>query len=227
MPVTEILYLSMIFLLAALFLKQSSGLVLSLGQYLRVLAGGALLALLSFFITEQKIGGTVLQVYHGWPHFFYNHQIKDVIDQTLIARWHFMPGPFGSYLLADLVFYCSLSLAVSFLVMLFRQGKATARVVLLAVILAAAASALVMAALPKAREARIQQEIRKANYCRKDSDCVDAGSKCPFGCYAYVNAAEAKRVAGLIAAYESNCVYSCLRCSSASCQDGVCKEVCE
>ena len=42
-------------------------------------------------------------------------------------------------------------------------------------------------AFPKIKESNLKSAIEKANYCEVDSDCVDAGEKCPFGCYNYVN----------------------------------------
>lgn len=85
-----------------------------------VSAGAVILAILSFFITEEKVGGTILQTYHGWPHFFYNHQISDVIDRTLIDKWHFLSGGFFIYPLSDVFFYVSLLL---FIFSLFKLGK--------------------------------------------------------------------------------------------------------
>jgi hypothetical protein len=80
---------------------------------------------------------------------------------------------------------------------------------------------------PKIKEARIKSELIKANYCDAASDCVNAGSKCPFGCYNYVNKNEVDRISKLINSYDSKCVYGCLTCLSAVCEDHKCKEVCE
>jgi hypothetical protein len=80
---------------------------------------------------------------------------------------------------------------------------------------------------PKIEESRIKVEIEKANYCEVDSDCVDAGGKCPFGCYAYVNKNEVGRISKLIGSFNSKCVYGCLACPSAVCENNKCKEVCE
>jgi len=81
--------------------------------------------------------------------------------------------------------------------------------------------------VPKLRESKIKQEIDKANYCNVDSDCVDAGGKCPFGCYAYVNKDEVNRISDLIGSYNSKCVYGCVSCPTAICENNKCKEVCE
>jgi hypothetical protein len=105
--------------------------------------------------------------------------------------------------------------------------KIKIKTVALAVMLIIAVFVLATTSLPKVRETRVKNAIRRANYCREDADCVDVGSKCPFGCYAYVHKNEVRKVSDIIAAYDSNCVYRCLRCPTAICQDGACKPVCE
>ena len=82
-------------------------------------------------------------------------------------------------------------------------------------------------AYPKINESRIKAEIERANYCETNSDCIDAGSKCPFGCYAYVNKNEASKISRLIESFDSKCVYGCLACPTAVCENNKCKEVCE
>lgn len=61
----------------------------------------------SFFVSGTRIGGTVLYEWHGFPHIFYQHNIKDVIDGTPIDTWSFVPGGMGIYLIANYVFYLS------------------------------------------------------------------------------------------------------------------------
>ena len=82
-------------------------------------------------------------------------------------------------------------------------------------------------AFPKIKELNIKFSIEKANYCEVDSDCVDAGGKCPFGCYAYVNKNEAEKISQLIQSYDSKCVYGCVSCLTATCKNKKCEEVCE
>ena len=79
----------------------------------------------------------------------------------------------------------------------------------------------------KHEEANIKLAIEKANYCESDSDCIDAGGKCPFGCYIYVNKNEVEKISQLIKSYESECVYGCVSCPTAICEGKKCKEVCE
>ena len=85
----------------------------------------------------------------------------------------------------------------------------------------------VFLAFPKIKESSIKSEIEKANYCNVDSDCLDAGGKCPFGCWVYVNKNEVNRISELIDSYNSKCIYSCVSCPTAICENNKCKEICE
>lgn len=80
---------------------------------------------------------------------------------------------------------------------------------------------------PRIEELYIKNQISKANYCTVDSDCVDAGRKCPFGCWLYVNKNEVSGISGLVSSFDSTCIYSCLACPTAVCENNQCKEVCE
>ncbi len=71
-------------------------------------------------------------------------------------------------------------------------------------------------------ERTIKDEIAKANHCETAADCVDASSKCPFGCHAFVNAAEASRIKGLIEGYQSTCTYSCVAIDGVDCVANTC-----
>ena len=71
----------------------------------------------------------------------------------------------------------------------------------------------------------IKSEIEKANYCNTKDDCVNAGGKCPFGCYNFVNKNEALRIKSLVDSYKSNCVYQCISCH-ADCQNNKCIAAC-
>ncbi|MFP4189542.1 MAG: hypothetical protein ACLFSL_00720, partial [Candidatus Woesearchaeota archaeon] len=64
-----------------------------------------------------------------------------------------------------------------------------------------------------------------ANYCETDSDCVDAGGKCPFGCYVYVNKDKVEQISKLIQSYDSRCVYGCVSESEVVCENNKCKEI--
>jgi hypothetical protein len=79
--------------------------------------------------------------------------------------------------------------------------------------------------LPKSKEVSIKSAIEKANYCEVDFDCVDAGGKCPFGCYVYVNKNEVEKITELIQLYTSNCVYDCVSNSLVVCENKKCQEV--
>lgn len=79
--------------------------------------------------------------------------------------------------------------------------------------------------IPKFKELNINFAIEKANYCEVDFDCADAGGKCPFGCYVYVNKNEVGHISRLIQSYDSNCVYGCVSNSTVICENKKCKKV--
>jgi len=78
-------------------------------------------------------------------------------------------------------------------------------------------------------EKYIKSEIEKANYCTTADDCMLAAmGKCPFGCYVYVNKAEAERIKSLIEQYETapkirGCEYLCAEMTRVECKDGKCE----
>ena len=74
-------------------------------------------------------------------------------------------------------------------------------------------------------EKYINNEIEKANYCNTKYDCVNAGDKCPFGCYVFVNKNEITKIKNLIDSYKSNCIYSCAVCE-ADCKNNKCATIC-
>ena len=82
-------------------------------------------------------------------------------------------------------------------------------------------------AFPKIKESNIESVIEKANYCEVDSDCVDAGGKCPFGCYVYVNKNKVEQISQLIQSYDSKCIYGCVSNPTVICENKKCKEVFE
>lgn len=73
----------------------------------------------------------------------------------------------------------------------------------------------------------IQNQINEANYCNYKEDCAYAGSKCPFGCYIYVNQEHKEEIKALIDDYGSECVYGCIKCEDVECKDNRCQAVCE
>ncbi len=77
------------------------------------------------------------------------------------------------------------------------------------------------------KESVIKTEIEKSNYCDVDSDCVDAGGKCPFGCWVYVNKNEVDKISQLIKSFDTTCVYDCVYCPTAICTNHKCNEVCK
>lgn len=81
--------------------------------------------------------------------------------------------------------------------------------------------------ISKMEESQLRAAIEEANYCNFDLDCMDAGGKCPFGCYNYVNKNEVERMSGLIEAHDSKCVYGCASLADVICENNKCKEVLE
>lgn len=82
-------------------------------------------------------------------------------------------------------------------------------------------------ASPKIKESNIKTAINNANYCDVDSDCVDAGGKCPFGCYVYVNKNEVDTISKLIQSYDSQCVYGCVTEPEVVCKNNTCTPIFE
>ncbi len=84
---------------------------------------------------------------------------------------------------------------------------------------------LIFSLYPKFNELNIKQQIEKANYCDANSDCINLGQKCPFGCCIYVNVNEVDKLSNLLLAYNSKCVYGCLSCEKVICENKKCKEI--
>jgi hypothetical protein len=101
------------------------------------------------------------------------------------------------------------------------------RLLILVVAILALGYAITEEVVPRLTQQWITHQIDEANYCSVASDCVDAGGKCPFGCYNYVNAVEVERISALLDNYESECVYGCVRCPQAACIDGSCVPKCD
>lgn len=81
-------------------------------------------------------------------------------------------------------------------------------------------------------EKYIKAEIEKANYCNFKEDCVNIGSVCPFGCDILVNKNEAKRISGLIGAFQDCtfgvckfCDYMCIQFKGIDCIDKKCMPI--
>jgi len=80
-------------------------------------------------------------------------------------------------------------------------------------------------------ERSIKKEIEKANYCQTADDCaLAARARCPFGCYVYVNKAEADRIAALIKEYDqaprmSRCMYGCIGSEGPACINTKCTPI--
>lgn len=224
MPAADIIIISSFFLGLSGILRARDRRLVPLADKLAIMISPLILVLVSLSVVTRKVGGTVMFDQHGWPHFWANYLIKDILDDSLIRKWHLAVGSLGSYLILNYLFYLSIALCAYFLIRIWVRSEAKATIGLFFVLGAAAAG---LFSSQYFKEAYIQREITQANYCQADADCVDAGSQCPFGCYAYVNQREASRISGLISSYRSGCVYSCLACPTAACVDHQCQPVCE
>ncbi len=71
----------------------------------------------------------------------------------------------------------------------------------------------------------IQQEIDKARVCAADEDCVNVGSKCPFGCYVVVNKKDAESIRSLLKDYKEVCAYDCMALDKITCKDKQCTAI--
>ena len=71
-------------------------------------------------------------------------------------------------------------------------------------------------------EGDVWSAIEEANYCEESGDCVRVSGRCPFGCYVYVNVAEASEIRQLLAQWESDCDYKCSSAWPPACVGGRC-----
>lgn len=74
-------------------------------------------------------------------------------------------------------------------------------------------------------EAQIKDLITEANYCDTAADCVDAGGKCPFDCYVFVNKNEVEHVKTAVQGFASQCTYSCLAIQGVDCVSNKCQPI--
>ena len=76
--------------------------------------------------------------------------------------------------------------------------------------------------IPQTQEA-IEQVIKNAQYCEAKNDCTQIESKCPFGCYTFVNKNEAEKIQTFIDSYESRCMYICVQIEGYDCINNKCE----
>ena len=73
----------------------------------------------------------------------------------------------------------------------------------------------------------VRGEISRANYCAADSDCVDIGPQCPYGCNLMVNKNERQRIQDRINAIPItwDCYAMHYKCQNPApmCLDGKCQ----
>jgi len=189
-----------------------------------IFAGALLLTGFSLFVTGEKIGGTISSRIYGWPYPFLTYNIQDVIDHTIISQWIFSPGSFYHYLIFDYLLYLFILTIFFWLFKLLNKFLKTSKLnmtwALMGVI---AVIAVAFTSSQSLKQSYIQNQIRKAGYCQADSDCVIAGSRCPFGCAITVNKNEAGEIIRLVNSYTSNCDYSCLAETKVICKKNKCE----
>lgn len=224
MSVVNILSISIILLLLSVFLYKKGEFELRRIDAWIIFMSPLFLTVSSLSVVVKKIGGTVMSNIHGWPHFYLTYHVMDVIDGFLIQEWNFISGGLFIYPISNYVFYLS---AVSLSYLLIRRSVKSEKKITIALLLTVCIMAMPLLFSQNIKELRIKQEIKKANYCQDDNDCLDAGGQCPFDCYAYVNKNEVGRISGLINSYRSSCVYSCISCPEAVCDNGKCQTVCK
>jgi len=71
----------------------------------------------------------------------------------------------------------------------------------------------------------VRSEIDRANYCTTNSDCVDIGPQCPYGCGIFVNKNERQRIQDRINAIPLtwDCFYKCQTKTAPVCLEGKCQ----
>lgn len=91
-------------------------------------------------------------------------------------------------------------------------------------ILALAAILLAGCSSPSAEEA-MRQALADANFCEEESDCALLTGVCPFDCWVMVNESQSGAIAAQLAAYETDCTYSCMPAPDYECRAGKCEFV--
>ena len=80
----------------------------------------------------------------------------------------------------------------------------------------------------KTSENTIIEELKIANYCETDNDCVNIKPMCPFGCQVVVNKAERERVEDLMSEHFEkhvecpSCIYECIAIKAIRCKNRKC-----
>jgi len=224
MDVLGILVIAAILFLISFSLYRKVGFTILKRDRVALFVFPAVLTVLSLTVATQRIGGTVSYTSHGWPHFYLVHRIKDVVSGSLLDQWNFVFGHWFAYILSDYVFYLAVILFLYLLMRVYVSSGKKSTIGLIAILIVLA---IPISASQNIKAAFIKSELAEANYCQTHTDCVDAGGKCPFGCYIYVNQNEADRIKRLLDSYHSTCVYGCAKCPAVECVDGKCREVCD
>jgi len=77
-------------------------------------------------------------------------------------------------------------------------------------------------------EPDLEKMILEANYCSEATDCVDLGTKCPFGVTNYVHKDEVVSIREIFDAFDSSdCTYKAMHCPSVECNNNRCEAQCK
>jgi hypothetical protein len=71
-------------------------------------------------------------------------------------------------------------------------------------------------------DAEIRTEIEKARNCAHDTDCINLGARCPFGCAITVARSEAERIRQILDEHEESCTATCATYTQVLCEKGLC-----
>lgn len=120
LTITDIFFISCLLLSIELITNRIIKRNPTIRERLAHIGAGIFLTALSLIVKYEKIGGTLLTMYRGWPHSYYICDIKEVGENIPAEKACFMFGPFYSYLLSDIFFYFCLT---SLLYSLFKWMK--------------------------------------------------------------------------------------------------------
>ena len=189
-----------------------------------IILGPFILMLASLLVEKVKYGGTIVSNIHGWPYPLLIHDIKDVVDGSLIDKWIFTFGSFYHNYILNYLLYFLLFLSVYFFLKFLNKKLAIRKVdITISLFILLISLSFVFISFLPLKKANISKQIQEAAYCESDSDCVAIKSGCPFGCAVPINIDNKDRIKSLINSYPSTCVHSCQGAEISVCVDNKCE----
>lgn len=194
-------------------------------EYLLLFAGPLALMATSLFVFIQKIGGTVRYTVHGWPYEFAVHRMRDVIDGALINQWSLSAGTLFWRLIAGYLFYFTILFFIRYVAQIAdtKYKKKTPHRTT-AMFTGLMIFSIILTAAPAIRLQATTNQIRRAEICKEDHDCVIIGQHNALSCRIVVNTkyAQAIKVALSKIPETDGLSLSCLPSTKASCILGRC-----